>query len=73
MFVIILLGFLLGRLRVRGIGLDAAGALFVALAFGHVYAARPTWNLADPGQFKVIGDHGPSVIMVDRQLGARQG
>ncbi len=63
-FVIIALGFLVGRVGVRGISLGTAGVLFVALAFGH-------WQLVDPPAFEVIGDLG--VVLFVYAIGLRAG
>ena len=35
LFVIIALGFMLGRIKIRGLSLDISAVIFVALAFGH--------------------------------------
>lgn len=35
LFIIIALGFMLGRIRIRGISLDISAVIFVALLFGH--------------------------------------
>ena len=41
LFVIIALGFMLGRIKIRGLSLDISAVIFVALAFGHFGVVIP--------------------------------
>ena len=41
LFVIIALGFLLGRVKIKGLSLDISAVIFVALAFGHFGVVIP--------------------------------
>lgn len=34
-FVIIALGFMLGRIKIKGMSLDVSAVIFIALLFGH--------------------------------------
>ena len=47
-FLIIALGYLVGRIRIRGISLDVSAVLFVALVFGH-------YGIEIPQAFQSIG------------------
>ena len=35
LFVIVALGFMLGRIKVKGVSLDVSAVIFIALLFGH--------------------------------------
>ncbi|MDO9138258.1 MAG: hypothetical protein Q7U21_10575, partial [Lutibacter sp.] len=35
LFLIILIGFIIGRIKIKGISLDVSAVIFVALFFGH--------------------------------------
>lgn len=41
LFLIVALGFMLGRIRVRGISLDVSAVIFIALLFGHFGVSIP--------------------------------
>ena len=48
LFLIILIGFLIGRIKVKGISLDVSGVIFVALVFGH-------YGIIIPQDFQYLG------------------
>ena len=48
LFLIIALGFILGKIKIRGISLDVSAVIFVALAFGH-------FGITVPEDFQNIG------------------
>ncbi|MGV6846340.1 MAG: aspartate:alanine exchanger family transporter [Lutibacter sp.] len=48
LFLIILLGFLLGRIKIKGISLDVSAVIFVALYFGHL-------GIVVPKEFQYLG------------------
>lgn len=48
LFLIIILGFLFGGIKIKGIGLDISAVLFVAMVFGY-------YGLEMPPEFKYIG------------------
>lgn len=48
LFVIVTLGFLLGRIKVKGVSLDISAVIFVALAFGH-------FGVIIPKEFGTLG------------------
>ena len=35
LFLIVALGFMLGRIKIRGLSLDVSAVIFIALLFGH--------------------------------------
>ena len=41
LFAIVALGFLLGRIKVKGLSLDVSAVIFVALLFGHYGVVIP--------------------------------
>ena len=47
-FLIITLGFLLGKIRIKGISLDVSAVIFIALIFGH-------FGVHIPKDFQKIG------------------
>ena len=47
-FLIVALGFMLGRIKVMGLSLDVSAVIFIALAFGH-------WGVTIP---KALGNFG---------------
>ncbi len=63
-FLIIVLGVLIGRLRVAKIGLGSSGVLFVALAFGHL-------GWVDAAALHVLGQFG--VVMFVYAIGLQAG
>lgn len=48
LFLIILIGFLIGRIKIKGISLDVSGVIFVALFFGH-------YGIIVPKDFQYLG------------------
>lgn len=48
LFLIVALGLMVGRLRIRDVSLDSSAVIFVALLFGH-------WGATVPGDFQYIG------------------
>ena len=48
LFVIVALGFMLGRIRIKGLSLDISAVIFVALLFGHYGVLIPK-ELGDLG------------------------
>lgn len=74
LFLIIFLGYLLGKIKVKGISIDVSAVLFVALAFGY-------YGVVLPSEFKVIGlvlfiftigfQAGPSFFETFRKEGIR--
>ena len=48
LFLIILIGFLIGRIKIKGISLDVSGVIFVALIFGH-------YGIIVPQDFQYLG------------------
>lgn len=48
LFLIISLGFLLGKIKIKGISLDASAVIFVALLFGH-------YGVLIPIEFQYMG------------------
>ena len=48
LFLIIAIGFLLGRIKIKGISLDVSAVIFVALVFGH-------YGITIPKDFQYIG------------------
>jgi len=48
LFLIILIGFLIGRIKIKGISLDVSGVIFVALVFGH-------YGIVVPKDFQNLG------------------
>lgn len=53
LFVIVALGFMLGRIEVKGISLDVSAVIFVALLFGHFGVVIPS-SLSDFGMVLFI-------------------
>lgn len=53
LFVIIALGFMLGRINIKGISLDVSAVIFVALLFGHFGVVIPS-SLSDFGMVLFI-------------------
>ena len=47
-FLIVALGFMLGRIKIKGLSLDVSAVIFIALAFGH-------WGVSIP---KELGNFG---------------
>ena len=47
-FLIVALGFMLGRIKIKGLSLDISAVIFIALAFGH-------WGVSIP---KALGNFG---------------
>ena len=41
LFLIVALGFMLGRIKVRGVSLDVSAVIFIALLFGHFGVSIP--------------------------------
>ncbi|GJM63788.1 aspartate:alanine exchanger family transporter [Persicobacter diffluens] len=78
LFVVIALGMLLGRIKIKGISFDASAVIFVALAFGHFgYTIPPIFkNLglilfiltigiqAGPGFFDSFRSQGAKLIVI---------
>ena len=58
LFVIIALGFIVGRISIKGITLDVSAVIFVALLFGHLGIVVPAelGNRERGGLFRVRGD-----------------
>ena len=48
LFLIILIGFIIGRIKIKGISLDVSAVIFVALFFGH-------YGVVVPIDFQYIG------------------
>ena len=48
LFLIILIGFIIGRIKIKGISLDVSAVIFVALFFGH-------YGIVVPNDFQYIG------------------
>lgn len=48
LFLIILIGFIIGRIKIKGISLDVSAVIFVALFFGH-------YGIVVPKDFQFIG------------------
>ena len=48
LFLIILIGFFIGRIKIKGISLDVSGVIFVALVFGH-------YGIIIPKDFQNLG------------------
>ena len=48
LFLIIAVGFLIGRIKIRGVSLDISAVIFVALLFGH-------YGIIIPGDFQNVG------------------
>ncbi|MGV8947323.1 MAG: aspartate:alanine exchanger family transporter [Lutibacter sp.] len=48
LFLIILIGFFIGRIKIKGISLDVSGVIFVALVFGH-------YGIIIPEDFQNLG------------------
>ena len=48
LFLIILIGFIIGRINIKGISLDVSAVIFVALFFGH-------YGVVGPIDFQYIG------------------
>jgi len=48
LFLIILIGFIIGRIKIKGISLDVSAVIFVALFFGH-------YGIVVPVDFQYIG------------------
>ena len=78
LFVIVALGFMLGRIEVKGISLDVSAVIFVALLFGHFGVIIPS-SLSDfgmvlfiftigiqagPGFFSSFRSKGQSLVMI---------
>ena len=82
LFVIIALGFLLGRVKIKGLSLDISAVIFVALAFGHFGVVIPkefgdlglvlfifTIGIqAGPGFFSSFKSKGKVLIIADPML-----
>ncbi len=78
LFLIIAIGFIIGRIKIKGISLDISAVIFVALFFGHFGIIIPsefqevgmvlfifTIGLqAGPGFFQSFASRGPSLILV---------
>ena len=47
-FLIVALGFMLGRIKVMGLSLDVSAVIFIALAFGH-------WGVSIPKELGPFG------------------
>ena len=47
-FLIVALGFMLGRIKVMGLSLDVSAVIFIALAFGH-------WGVSIPKELGTFG------------------
>ena len=58
-FLIVALGFMLGRIKVMGLSLDVSAVIFIALAFGH-------WGVSIP---KELGPSGWCVYLYDWHSG----
>ena len=41
LFLIVALGFMLGRVKIRGVSLDVSAVIFIALLFGHFGVSIP--------------------------------
>ena len=78
LFVIIALGFMLGRINIKGISLDVSAVIFVALLFGHFGVVIPS-SLSDfgmvlfiftigiqagPGFFRSFRSKGRSLVII---------
>ncbi|BDD09675.1 putative transporter [Fulvitalea axinellae] len=77
-FVIIAIGILVGKIEVKGIGLDSSAVIFVALAFGHFgYSVPPLFKTlglilfimtigvqAGPGFFESFRSQGAKLVLV---------
>ena len=48
LFLIIVIGFVIGRIKIKGISLDISAVIFVALVFGH-------YGLVVPKDFQNLG------------------
>lgn len=48
LFLIILIGFIIGRIKIKGISLDVSAVIFVALVFGH-------FGVIVPKDFQYLG------------------
>ena len=42
LFLIIVIGFIIGRIKIKGISLDISAVIFVALVFGHYWMVVPS-------------------------------
>ncbi len=78
LFVIVALGFMLGRMKIKGLSLDVSAVIFIALAFGHYGVVIPkelgTFGLvlfiftigiqAGPGFFQSFKSKGKALIII---------
>ena len=61
LFLIVALGFMLGRIKIKGLSLDVSAVIFIALLFGHFGVIIPKelgnfglydWYTGRPGIFR---------------------
>ncbi len=53
LFLIVALGFMLGRIKIRGLSLDVSAVIFIALLFGHYGVIIPK----ELGNFGLVALH----------------
>lgn len=47
LFLIVALGFMLGRVKIKGLSLDVSAVIFIALLFGHFMSSFPkNWEIS---------------------------
>lgn len=82
LFLIVALGFMLGRIKVKGVSLDVSAVIFIALLFGHygVFIPKELGNFglvlfiftigiqAGPGFFDSFRSKGKTLIIITMLL-----
>ncbi|MDE5560581.1 MAG: transporter, partial [Bacteroidaceae bacterium] len=82
LFMIVALGFMLGRIKIKGVSLDVSAVIFIALLFGHfgVFIPKDLGNLglvlfiftigiqAGPGFFDSFRSKGKTLIVITTLL-----
>ena len=82
LFLIVALGFMLGRIKIKGVSLDVSAVIFIALLFGHFGVSIPkdlgNFGLvlfiftigiqAGPGFFDSVKSKGKTLIMITTLL-----
>ena len=85
LFLIVALGFMLGRIKIKGLSLDVSAVIFIALLFGHfgVIIPKELGNFglvlfiftigiqAGPGFFDSFRSKGKTLIIITLLIGSR--
>ena len=67
LFLIVALGFMLGRIKIKGLSLDVSAVIFIALLFGHFGVIIPKELGFLPSVFRPVPDSSTLFVVKERR------